>query len=399
MLRPILLCLILVAFVARPGAAQQASSPFAGTFADARITLTLQKTAAGYTGQVQFDGQAYPVTAQDAGGAAIQGAYTYYGQAVPFQAILQGETMTIASGGELFTLARRSGAASANTSAAASGGFSDPAWGLAFTPPAGWTGQRDGDMHVFTSAMHSGVLVFVPHEAANVAQLRAEFEAGVNEGATRLRVSGPIESFGANGIAAPVSGPIDGQPSRLRVVGLVSPHGRGVTVMGTMAAQAFTEDFARLVDEVAGSVTFSAAQAASSGQGSSGQTASSSEAQEWAEWFEGCRLSYFNRYNSSPGSGYVDESTIDLCPGFFRFNDETGTQYGLGSSASVKRGSGQWQVMQQGGELVLHLRFNDGSTNTYTLGYEDGKTYLNGRRWLRTCNPNDQVVEARPQCW
>ena len=55
--------------------------------------------------------------------------------------------------------------------------------------------------------------------------------------------------------------------------------------------------------------------------------------------------------------------------------------------------------MEQGGEVVLHLRFNDGSTNTYTLGYEDGKTYLNGRRWLRTCNPNDQVVEARPQCW
>ena len=33
------------------------------------------------------------------------------------------------------------------------------------------------------------------------------------------------------------------------------------------------------------------------------------------------------------------------------------------------------------------------------IDFEDGKTFLEGRRWLRTCNPNDQVVEARPQCW
>jgi hypothetical protein len=54
--------------------------------------------------------------------------------------------------------------------------------------------------------------------------------------------------------------------------------------------------------------------------------------------------------------------------------------------------------VRQGGESVLQLRFQDGSTRSHTLGYEDGKTFLDGRRWLRTCNPNDAVVEARPQC-
>ena len=94
----------------------------------------------------------------------------------------------------------------------------------------------------------------------------------------------------------------------------------------------------------------------------------------------------------------MDETIIDLCPGYFLYGDESGTNFGSGSMASQKRGSGQWRVVQQGSEVVLQLQFNNGSTNAYTLGYEDGKTYLNGRRWLRTCNPNDQVVEARPRC-
>ena len=48
---------------------------------------------------------------------------------------------------------------------------------------------------------------------------------------------------------------------------------------------------------------------------------------------------------------------------------------------------------------VLQLLFHDGTAQSYTLSFEDGKTFLEGRRWLRTCNPDDQVVEARPQCW
>ena len=48
---------------------------------------------------------------------------------------------------------------------------------------------------------------------------------------------------------------------------------------------------------------------------------------------------------------------------------------------------------------VLQLLFHNGTVQAYTLSFEDGKTFLEGRRWRRTCNPNDQVVEARPQCW
>lgn len=376
------------------GGVAQAQAPFAGVFSDGRITLTLQQGNAGYTGQVQFDGQTFTIAAREAGGTTLQGTYTYNGQPIPFQAMRQGDRITIISEGERYTLTRRAAASTTTARTAEAGVFSDPAWGLQFTPPAGWQGERDGEMYVFASAGRSGVLVFVPHETTSLAQLRAEFEAGVNEGTTHLQVTGPITAFGDNGVAADVSGTLEGQPSRTRVVGLLSPYGRGVTIMGAMPAEAYTEDFGRLVEDVARSVVFSPVQTAAAG----GQA--TSDVQEWTEWFQGCRLSYFSRYNSGyDGTGYVDESVIDLCPGYFRYGDESGSNFGPGSMASVKKGAGEWQVTQQGRDLVLVLRFNDGSVHSYTLGYEDGKTYLNGRRWLRTCNPNDQVVEARPQCY
>ena len=124
-------------------------------------------------------------------------------------------------------------------------------------------------------------------------------------------------------------------------------------------------------------------------------------------WFEGCRLSYFNSYNSGyGGGGYIDETVIDLCPGYFTYGASSETVFSTTDPVSGndpylqgnRRGAGQWQVIMQGGQPALQLRFHDGTQKIHLLSYEDGKTYLDGRRWLRTCNPNDSVVEARPQC-
>ena len=130
------------------------------------------------------------------------------------------------------------------------------------------------------------------------------------------------------------------------------------------------------------------------------------EAREWAEWFEGCRLSYFNRYDSGyGGGGYSDNTVVDLCPGYFRYNDQSETVFNAGDlsgsdvyTSNSNRGSGNWGVVMQSGEPALRLQFHDGSTHTYVLSYKDNETFLDGRRWLRTCNPQDSVVEARPNC-
>jgi hypothetical protein len=282
----------------------------------------------------------------------------------------------------------------------------DAAWGLRFVPPPGWSQQPSPEGYLYLAPDGQRLLAVLPHEAASVEALRAEAQRGLHDGyGTVLLLHGALERFGNRGLAGDFEGRIEGSPARARVIGLVAPSGPGATVLAAAAPQAYSAELAEVAADVARSVAFDAShRAESSGNSTSG--VASDEAEEWTDWLEGCRLSYFNSYDSGyGGGGYIDETVIDLCPGYFTYGahsetvfntpDLSGGDVALQSSA---RGAGQWEVLDIGGQLTLRLTYHDGSTRSYALSYEDGKTFLDGRRWLRTCDPNDTVVEARPQC-
>ncbi|MDX1548202.1 MAG: hypothetical protein R3247_14485 [Rhodothermales bacterium] len=285
----------------------------------------------------------------------------------------------------------------------------DAGWGIRFTPPAGWTQHPAPQGYLFLAPTQEAVLAVLPHAAHTLGALRAEAQQGIADGAgTQLRLRGTVASFGANGLVADYEGWIEGSPGRARAVGLVAPGGDGVTVLVATAPQHYSEAYAAVAEAVAESVVFEAPPAAQTAAPADAPAArpAGGEEQEWYDFFHGCRLSYFNRYDSGyGGGGYLDETTIDLCPGYFTFGDRSETVFNTrdlsGSDAYLQRGgrgAGQWTVARQNGESVLQLHFHDGTVRAYVLGYEDGKTFLDGRRWLRTCNPDDSVVEARPQC-
>lgn len=284
----------------------------------------------------------------------------------------------------------------------------DAAWGLRFESPEGWVRQPAPEGYLFVAPDQRGLLAVLPHEIASVDELRAEAGRGIEDGAgTALRLEGGVETFGENGLAGAYAGWIEGSPARARVVGLVAPSGRGATIVVATAPEHFSDEHAALAATVAESVVFSEPPAQRTSTGSAPAQAAGAEEREWQEFLQGCRLSYFDRYDSGyGGGGYSDETVIDLCSGYFTYDDHSETVFNAtepvsGDNAFLQSGgsgSGQWSVVRQDGESVLQLRFQDGSTRSHTLGYEDGKTFLDGRRWLRTCNPNDPVLEARPQC-
>ncbi len=73
---------------------------------------------------------------------------------------------------------------------------------------------------------------------------------------------------------------------------------------------------------------------------------------------------------------------------------------GVFGTLACRRGSGTWRVIAQNGEPILQLNYYKRKVASYTLSSnEKGRTYLDGDRYLRTCDANDQVVEARPNCW
>lgn len=284
----------------------------------------------------------------------------------------------------------------------------DATWGLRFAPLEGWARQPAPEGYLFVAPDQRGLLAVLPHEIGSLDALRAEAGRGIADGAgTALRLQGAVEDFGENGLAGDYTGWIEGSPARARVVGLVAPHGRGATIVVAAAPGDYSEEHAGLAAAVAGSVAFTTPPAQAVTAGATPARPAGAEERKWEEFLEGCRLSYFNRYDSGyGGGGYIDETVIDLCSDYFTFGDHSETVFNTADPVSGdqpflhsdRRGSGARSVVRQDGESVLELRFRDGTTRSHTLGYEDGKTFLDGRRWLRTCNPNDPVAEARPQC-
>ncbi|MCP5050073.1 MAG: hypothetical protein GY940_23105 [bacterium] len=384
----------------------QGNDPFNGTFSNAQITLSLQGANGQYRGNVRFEGQSYGVSARKANTNTIAGVYNYNGQNIQFQAVLQGTTLTIYSQGQSYILQRQGGASQPSqgmnpgaspTQRPASGGkgaMRNDEWGMTFKTPAGWTAKLTESGYVLGSNNQKGLMIILPHEAKSLQQLRMEAQQGLHEGNTNLNPSGALNTFGQNGIAGEFKGTLEGQQAQAYAIGLISPYGPGATILVAAEPQSFSNKHKESANQLARSIQFF-------------KPPVSPVARQWKQTLSNCKLSYYSRYSSS-GSGYTTETSIDLCAkGFFRYGnkDETvlnavpGTVTG-GYSMSYGKGSGTWSVTIRGQNVILVLKFYNNKVWEYTVTTDEKqRTYLNGKRYLRTCNPNDQVVEARPNCW
>jgi len=267
---------------------------------------------------------------------------------------------------------------------------------MRFTIPSGWSGRITESGYVLGSKTVRGVLLLLPNEATSLEEIRSSAQEGITEaGGTQLSLAGEIKPFGKNGLSAYYEGRLRGEKAKSYAIGLLSPHGVGAIVMVVVEPQSYAPEHTKAAEALARSIRFY-------------KPPISPIANEWKQKLNSCRLSYFSRYSSGSSGGYTSEATIDLCSqGFFRYglNDETVWNAGSrtvtgGYAMKYGKGSGTWQVIAQNGEPILQLNYYDGKVASYKLSSDaKGRTYLDGDRYLRTCDPNDQVVEARPQCW
>lgn len=80
--------------------------PFIGTFADSQLQLSLQGSAAQYSGQLIFNNQTFPVMAQGSAGQ-LRGIFSSAGNQFEFSASLQGDTLVFTTGTTSYTLQRQ----------------------------------------------------------------------------------------------------------------------------------------------------------------------------------------------------------------------------------------------------------------------------------------------------
>ncbi|HUQ91218.1 MAG TPA: hypothetical protein VM120_06030 [Bryobacteraceae bacterium] len=308
-------------------------------------------------------------------GSQLSGVASASGESERFTAKLNGQQLTLTVGNIELPFTRQP-AAAPPTPAKGASEVNDPSLGFRFRAPAGYTAQPDGIWYVLVSPQSAARVLVMRHTAENIAEIRKLSEEGFSygKGVQLTPVSG-VQMINGSTLAADLAGTIEGQQARARMIVVQSPYGGGAIVLAGGSGSTPAE-YTSLADTVVRSIQFQKVDAAPA-------------LQFWTSRLRGKKLHYFSRYSSGygSGSGYAQHKQMSLCSdGSFYFNGEfSGAMNVPGATASMGRNSGdagRWKLTPNLDQATLVLTFANGSKTTYNLANQEGKTLLNGTRWL-----------------
>jgi hypothetical protein len=387
------------------GASSPAADPFAKTFADGKMKLRLDGQGGRYQGQIQFQGQTFPVTAQSPDGRTLKGKFTSGANSFDFTGTLQGSTLVFATGGTTYQLRSQGGAPAAaanplgggsgratpvasggSTSQPIAGGnvVNDPSMGVRFSVPPGWKHQKQQANYIMGHDTIPGMIILMPHNYNSIQEVAAAANEPLYQAQDgQLMVSGQPVTLAQNIIAADYSGHLQGNQAMGRIVGVVSPFGGGFLVMAGTTAQNYGPQYAQLAESVARSMNFSKPQLPP-------------EAAMWKQKLTGQRLAFMKSGGSTDISGsysWSDQKDIYLCSdGSFQASGQFSGALGTSNASAImdpgkKTYAGQWAIVGQAGQPALQLRTHTGDVETFILSANGSQTFLDGKRWFVVENP------------
>ena len=381
------------------------SDPFAGEFSDGNMRLQLTGGRGLYQGQIHFQGQTFPASAERSDDRNLTGKFTSGTDSFEFTGSLQGGTLTFVTGGTTYQLRKQGGAqkGAANplgggsakskpgASAAApaqpiAGGsvVNDASMGVRFSVPPGWKHQKQQTVYIIGHDTTPGMVLIMPHTSNSIQEVAAAANEPLYQAQDgRLMVTSAPVTLASNMLAADYGGNIQGKEAKGRIVAVVSPYGGGFLILAGTDATTYGPQYAQMAEGIARSMSFSKPQAPP-------------EAAMWKQKFSGMRVKYFKHGGSSDTGGaysWSDERDIDLCSdGAFQstggFQGSLGT---AGGSAIMNPGNrtttGQWAIIGQAGQPALQLRHSNGNVETFVLSANGSQTLLDGVRWYVVENP------------
>lgn len=292
-------------------------------------------------------------------------------------------------------------ATSLNSSAQTTGTVEYKYLGIRFTIPDGWIGQENEIGYIVGSYTEPGFALLTTNPSRTVEELRQQAQQGIyEENGTMLSLTSSVESLGSDKIGGEFQGTLEGQAVRAYIVGMVNPHGDGVTVMAIAAPQEYSSIHRTLATNLVNSMQFYEAE-------------TPPVVEEWRQALQNAKLTYMDSYHTQgggvnidgtvygTGGGYISKVEIHLCgQGYFKYNSGSSVNVdhgAFGGTNSASQGSGTWSVIgnAQGG-ATLRLQFHNGDMREYTLDYQNNQTMLNGKRYYRTYA--SEGAEFGPDC-
>ncbi|MEM7657611.1 MAG: hypothetical protein AAF399_15875 [Bacteroidota bacterium] len=256
--------------------------------------------------------------------------------------------------------------------------------GIRFQIPAGWVGQETEEGILMGHNSIPGLVLMVLHEYPDMKTLKREAMAGINEGnGTFLNPASHIEVLDGSSIAAEYAGTIEWQPAQAFGVGMLNPHGSGMSIFALTSQEAYDNSYRQLVLQIKNSVHFSKLDIADM-------------VNQWKPFLSGNRLTYMDSYYSPSGTvggvsgGYSSKRIIELCRdgGFYFQSNNEMTISGdnvSGYNSGGGEGHGTWTISASpDGSPILRLDFFNGERYEYSLSAPGEALHLDGTRNYRT---------------
>ena len=250
--------------------------------------------------------------------------------------------------------------------------------GLAFTIPQGWVGQETDEGFLMGHNTEPGFVLLLPHEYNSIETLRQEAAGGIEDEGVSLKLSGKLDAIGTNGVGGAFTGALQGQKTKAYIIGLINPHGQGLSIMAAVDSAKYTDKHKQLALSVAKSVRFSKPEAPAA-------------VQQWKTDLMNKRL-YFIYTSSSTTGGYTGMSETEeiwLCAaGYFQYKSSSHSAFdsggAFGHSSGKEKGAGTWNVvLNNNGGPMLQLAFQNGQVKNYDInGVQNGKLNLSGTKYF-----------------
>lgn len=260
------------------------------------------------------------------------------------------------------TAPEKSGTAPAAPTQARAGEITDPMWGFAFLPPEGWIARASADGAVLGHNTVAGMILVLPHQAADPQAMRQEMQQGLQEEGTVLYPDGNLQNLSENVIAGDYSGFVDGQKVKARGLGASSPHGGGAYIIGVTTPEAYGKNLVAAAESLARGLRYVKMDASQVMAFLAGAWSTVSEVHK--KWL-GANGEYAERFESVNSGNFTDA-----------WSGEVTGNWGY-MSEDAKRGRWTARGTKERGTIIV--TYQDGTQNSfeYHVFVEKGQPFWN----------------------
>jgi hypothetical protein len=348
-----------------------------GTYQGDGVRLVLEERAGGnVAGRLEFEGQSYPVTARVVAGK-LTGSFTTNGGSFPIEATLSGGLLQLTSGGTTYRLSgsqMHRNAAGFNLQLPAGWTAAEKPEGSLLLPPGvNYDPNRNDNPEIYIAMAKDG---YSPAEEATFAkQLSSAFTQGGGQ-VTRAGVRESLNYGGRPGMVYrwDVRDPRLGRTLAFDLFGI--PEGNRIFVLISVGDATRVRPREAEVRQMLGSMRVETPKPLAPGPLSD----STPLAQQWLAKLKGKLVRQFHNYSgmSSEKFHYLNADGTYVYKSTSMVSVDVAGASGM--SAGSNANTGRWRIREQGGELALEVRFNNGETRLMPITQEGRNWYLNGEK-------------------